>query len=242
MASAATVGSTGLTGSLVLETLLSHPAFSSVSTISRKAPSTSASSSKLHPVVPSSTDDWPSALESIQPTPDIFFSTLGTTRGSAGSVAGQRKIDYDLNLAMAKAAKDAGIKTYVLMSSASASATSRFEYMRMKGELEDAVTALGFEHTVILRPGLIVGKRNESRPPEAIMRGVANCLGALNTTWLKDGWAQDANVIAQAAVAAGLSCKEGRIPEGKEKVWVLKQADIVRLGRTEWDVKTPAAE
>ena len=90
--------------------------------------------------------------------------------------------------------------------------------------------ALGFAHTVILRPGLIVGTRSESRPAEAVFRGIARVLGKVSNV-LKDGWAQDAEVIARAAVRAGLDCVEGRREEG---VWVLEQGDIIRLGRTEW--------
>lgn len=41
----------------------------------------------------------------------------------------------------------------------------------------------------------------------------------------------DDHVIAKAAVNAGLQCLNG---EFKEAVWELGQADIVRLGRTEW--------
>lgn len=40
-----------------------------------------------------------------------FVSCLGTTFAQAGSVEAQRKIDLDLNLSLAKAAKEAGIDT-----------------------------------------------------------------------------------------------------------------------------------
>jgi len=43
-------------------------------------------------------------------------------------------------------------------------------YSKMKGELEDSVNALGFDHTIIVRPGLIVGGREESRPAEFVIR------------------------------------------------------------------------
>jgi uncharacterized protein YbjT (DUF2867 family) len=102
-------------------------------------------------------------------------------------------------------------------------------YMKMKGELEDAVKSLEFERTVIVRPGLIVGVREDSRPPEAGLRKLANLMGAVSGGVLKDFWAQDAEVIARAAVNAALQA-EGR----EEKVWVVEQGDVVRLGRTEW--------
>lgn len=162
--------------------------------------------------------------------PTLFISALGTTRAQAGSFAAQREIDYDLNLALARKAKEAGTKTYVLVSSGGANSGSMMGgYMKMKGELEDAVRDLEFERTVILRPGLIVGTRQDSRPPEAALRKLANFAGSLSGGMLKDFWAQDAEVIARAAVSAGLQA-----PERGEKVWVVNQADVVRLGRTEW--------
>jgi uncharacterized protein YbjT (DUF2867 family) len=163
----------------------------------------------------------------------IFLSGLGTTRGQAGGAANQRKIDLDLNLALAKAAKEAGVQTYVLISSGGANASSKMAYSQMKGELEDSVKALGFKHTVILRPGLIVGDRQDSRPPEFVIRKLAGFAGHFLGNKAKDFWAQDADVIAKAAVNAGLHCLEGKREEG---LWMLGQADIIRLGRTEWTV------
>jgi uncharacterized protein YbjT (DUF2867 family) len=102
-------------------------------------------------------------------------------------------------------------------------------YLKMKGELEDAVTALDFERTVIVRPGLIVGTREDSRPPEAALRKLANFMGAISGGALKDFWAQDALVIARAAVSAALQAEERN-----ERVWIVGQSDVLRLGRTEW--------
>lgn len=97
----------------------------------------------------------------------------------------------------------------------------------MKGELEDSVKDLGFETTVILRPGLLVGTRSDTRLAEGAFRGLANLMGHVG---LKDFWAQDADVVAKAAIAAGLQALEG----GKPKVWEIGQAEIIKLGRTEW--------
>lgn len=103
----------------------------------------------------------------------------------------------------------------------------------MKGELEDAVKALGFEKTIILQPGMIVGDRVEYDKrgiPEHILMGVARFVGSWTGNKATDFWAQDANVIARAAVNAGLKAANGEGPS----VWTMSQADIVRLGRTEW--------
>jgi hypothetical protein len=52
----------------------------------------------------------------------------------------------------------------------------------------------------------------------------------ISSHYLKDGWAQDADVIAKASVSAGLKAVNGEV---LSKVWVLQGADIVRLGRTD---------
>ncbi|KAF2472517.1 NAD dependent epimerase/dehydratase family protein-like protein [Lindgomyces ingoldianus] len=225
MATAALVGSTGLVGSNILSQLLAHPSFSSVYAYTRRELSNPTASTKLTPLSSTDSSTWPSLFPTA-PTPTIFFSGLGTTRGQAGGLENQRKIDLDLNYDLAKAAKEAGCDTYVLISSASASSQSMLAYSKMKGELEDKVKDLGFKHTVFLRPGLIVGTRQDSRAPEAVMRGLATGLGKLSPM-LKNSWAQDADVIARAAVNAGLQCVDGKKEEG---VWVLGQKEIIRLG------------
>ncbi|KAL9094945.1 MAG: hypothetical protein Q9165_002895 [Trypethelium subeluteriae] len=229
----ALVGSTGFVGSHILTTLLSQPSISAIHAYSRKPLDVSDPSSKLHPIPEPDSSKWPS----LYPTnTTLFFSALGTTRLAAGGLANQRKIDVDLNLSLARAAAaSSSTSTYVLISSSGANASSMVAYSRMKGETDDAVSEMeGFAHVVILRPGLIAGNRKESRPAEMMARKVAAGLGRIHTGWLKDGWAQDAEVIARAAVRVGEMCVRGEKPEGVGKVWVLGGADIVRLGRTEW--------
>lgn len=97
-----------------------------------------------------------------------------------------------------------------------------FGYPKMKGQLEDAVKALDFDHVVVLRPGLIVGERAsyDSRAAEYVLRKTAEFAGGVSNK-AKDFWAQDAEVIAKAAVRAGLDCVEGK---EKEKFRILGQA------------------
>lgn len=166
------------------------------------------------------------------PVPDIFFSSFATTKGAAGGFENQYKIEHGLNVELARTARDAGSKVYVLISSSGANKASSIPYSRMKGDIEEDVKALGFERTVILRPGLIGGQREESRPLEAVVRFVAAGAGKLHSG-LKDSWAQDADVIGEAAVNAGLKALAGDVPNGSEKVWVLSGSDIIQHGRKE---------
>jgi len=79
---------------------------------------------------------------------------------------------------------------------------------------------------------VLLGPREESRPAEAVVRGIAKGLGAISGGRLTDFWAQDVDTIAKATVSAAVRCLDGKAPEGK--VWYLDHADIERLGKTEW--------
>ena len=217
-----------LQGSHVLSTLLALPSQPNIHAVARKNLQTSFVN--LNPILEADTSKWPSLIKDLAPRPDVFLSALGTTKGQAGSFEAQRKIDYELNLSLAQAAKESGIRVYVIVSSDAVSKNSLFPYGRMKAELEDAVKSLNFPYTIILKPGLLVGTRSDSRPAEAAIRGIAKGLGSISKA-LTDFWAQDADVVGKAAVAASIQCIEGKRDEG---TWVLSQRDITRLGRTEW--------
>ncbi|KAL9604668.1 MAG: hypothetical protein Q9219_000388 [cf. Caloplaca sp. 3 TL-2023] len=224
MASAALVGSTGLVGSHILRSLQSKKL--TIHAIARKEiPSLPLN---VNLILQSDSSQWPSILKSLDQTPDILLSALGTTRAQAGSFAAQRTIDYDLNLALAKTAKESGVSTYVLISSAGVSSKSVFPYSKLKGELEDAIKELDFPYTVIVKPKLLLGDRQDSRGLEAAAQGIAKALGIINESWLRDTWAIDADLVGRAAVAAALECTEGKREKG---IWVLQQSDIFRLGK-----------
>lgn len=206
--------------------MLAHSSFSSVYAYARRELPNPTATTKLNPLTSADTSTW-SGIFPRESKAKIFFSGLGTTKAQAGSLEAQRKIDFDLNLELAKAAKEAGVDTYVLISSGSANSQSSFAYVQMKGQLEDDVKALGFKHTVLVRPGLILGGRVDSRPAEFAVQSVAKLFRSV-TPKLTDFWAQDAATIARAAINAGVQCVEGKKEEG---VWVLGQAEINALGK-----------
>ncbi|KAK2811190.1 hypothetical protein FQN50_002287 [Emmonsiellopsis sp. PD_5] len=247
MASVALVGGTGLVGSHILTHLLPHQEISHIEFLARRPPPPSITSSNppklsiyTSPSDPSTT--WSTHLRtSTNPPAQILFSALATTRANAGGLAAQRALEHDANIALAHAAKDAGAKVYVLISSFGANPDSRIPYVKLKGDIEESVKAIGFERTVIVRPHLIAGQREERRVMEGVVRGLAAVAGWVSKPWLKDWWAQDAEEIAKAAVRAGVReweelGKGGGDGEGEggRKVVVLEGRDIVRLGRTEW--------
>ncbi|KAJ5676176.1 NADH(P)-binding domain-containing protein [Penicillium macrosclerotiorum] len=227
MTTAAVFGSTGAVGSQILATLLASDAFSSVKTVSRRLPKTQ--SPKLQAIEEGDTAKWGSTISALSPKPSVVFNAVGTTRAAAGGIQNQWKIDHDLCIENAKAAKEAGVKTYVYISSAGTRGflSGYVPYSKMKVGVEDAIKELGFEQAIILRPGMILGRETAKAPVFEYIIGNLNKLGQGAQDWI----GQDQTIIGRAAVAAVQRAEEGKAPS---KYWVLEQADIVRLGREEW--------
>ena len=111
--------------------------------------------------------DWPHHAADF--CPDILISTLGTTIAQAGSKAAFAAIDKHLVLAVAEAARGSGARQCIAVSSVGAAARSGTFYLRTKGELEDALAAMGFDRLDTLRPGLLLGDRGgPERPAERV--------------------------------------------------------------------------
>lgn len=228
MTTAAVFGCTGAVGSKILDTVLALDAFTFIKTISRRAPKNE--SRKLEAIVETDTTKWSPLISTFKPLPTVVFNAIGTTKAAAGGIDNQWKIDHDLCIENAKAAKAAGVKTYVFISSAGTRSfvASYVPYSKMKVGVEDAIKELDFEQAIILRPGAILGDREKPKAPlfESLM-------GNLNkvSQGLQDKMGQDQVHIGRAAVAAARAAEEGKAPS---KYWTVEGAEILKLGRDEW--------
>jgi uncharacterized protein YbjT (DUF2867 family) len=101
---------------------------------------------------------------------DWVFCALGTTIRAAGSQEAFRRVDYEYPLAIAKLALLAGASHFLLVSALGANSRSLFFYNRVKGELEDAVRAVGYRSLTIARPSLLLGDRQERRFGEEVAK------------------------------------------------------------------------
>jgi len=227
MTTAAVFGCTGAVGSQILATLLATDAFSSVKTVSRRLPN--AQSPKLQALEEGDISKWGGMISSLSPKPSVVFNAVGTTRATAGGIQNQWKIDHDLFIENAKAAKAAGVKTYVFISSAGTRSflSGYVPYSKMKVGVEDAIKELTFEHAIILRPGMILGRE---KPKAPFMENIFKNLNKLGQG-VQDKLGQDQTIIGRAAVAAARIVEEGKAPS---KYWVVEQADILKFGRDEW--------
>ena len=110
---------------------------------------------------------------------DVLVSALGTTIKKAGSKDELMKIDHDLPLEISRIAQEEGCRTMILISSMGANSKSNIYYSRVKGLLEESLEEIGFEEFHILRPSLLLGKRNETRPTEYISKLIMDHLSFL---------------------------------------------------------------
>jgi uncharacterized protein YbjT (DUF2867 family) len=101
---------------------------------------------------------------------DQVICTLGTTIKQAGSQQRFREVDFGYPYTIAQLALERGAQHYLLVTAIGADARSRIFYNRVKGELEDALCALPYPSITILRPSLLLGERQESRPGESIAK------------------------------------------------------------------------
>lgn len=135
------------------------------------------------------------------PTIDAYVCCLGTTIKKAGSREAFLAVDRDLVLRLAAIARELGARQAIMVSSVGASAQSGNFYLRVKGEAERALSEMGFPRVDLLRPGLLLGEREESRPGEAIARALTPFANPLLRGRLRSYRAIAASDVAAAAVA-----------------------------------------
>lgn len=159
-------GATGLVGSEILKLLLADDDVEELKVIVRRQLDFRVASPKIRALVLdfNALDSVPSWFQV-----DQVFSALGTTIRTAGSKEGFRRVDFDHPQTIARMARDAGARHFLLVSSAGADARSHLFYSRVKGEIEDAVRAMGYPSLTIARPSFLVGPRKEPRLGETIM-------------------------------------------------------------------------
>jgi uncharacterized protein YbjT (DUF2867 family) len=193
-------GATGLVGSALLVRLLASPDHARIFALTRRA--LEIADPRLQPVA-ARFDDLDSVLNGVQgPALDVFCC-LGTTIAKAGSQAAFRLIDHDAVVALARWARAARARRFVLVSAIGANAASRVFYNRVKGEAEAAVRNEGPASVVILRPGLLDGERAEFRPGERLALAVTRPLRAILPATLRPVAAEDvAAAMLEAARAA----------------------------------------
>jgi uncharacterized protein YbjT (DUF2867 family) len=200
---ASLVGATGLIGGELLQLLLNDPYYDSVRVLVRR------SFTMDHPKLERKLVDFNDAdslLVALDGS-DVIFVSIGTTqRKVKGDKTAYRKVDFDIPVHIAQYCKTVGCKNFVLVSSVGADSKSKNFYLRLKGEVEDKIKELGIDTVHIMRPSMLLGKRNEVRTGEKTAQGVMKAFSFLLPSKLKPIEARD---VARAMLEASKKNEKG---------------------------------
>ena len=130
------IGVTGLIGNYLLEELLKDDYYHTVKVLIRRPVDLA------HPKLEKKLVDFndsDSLLVALSNS-DVVFCTVGTTQKKVkGDKAAYRKVDYDIPVNAARFCKMTGCEKFVLVSSVGANSKSNNFYLKLKGDVEDAV-------------------------------------------------------------------------------------------------------
>ena len=204
-------GGTGLTGGCILDLLNNDSDFKSIIVVSRKT--FTHSSNKISNKVIDFSD--PVEIERCIKKDSIVFSCIGTTQAQVkGDKKKYREIDFDITLNIANACKKLSAKKFLFISSGGANSSSSNFYLKLKGEIEDAVIKTKNNSLFILKPSLLLGKRNNSR----FMENIGQIIMPLFSILLPDSIkAVKANTVAKCMLELSKSERSGlNMIENKE--------------------------
>lgn len=156
-------GATGLVGGALLRRLAGDARYAEVRVLGRRAPAALPAKARFV-----ATDFSDLATHAAALAADDVFCCLGTTIRAAGSQAAFERVDYHMVVDLARAARQAGARRFLVVSAVGASERAAAFYSRVKGRMERAVRQLPFEAVHIVRPSLLLGERAERRPAEKL--------------------------------------------------------------------------
>ncbi len=211
-------GATGLVGRALLELLGQAPQYAQVHALLRRpAPWPPDPRLTLHQV----------DFDHLPPLPavDDVFIALGTTIKAAGSEAAFRRVDFDAVVNTARAARAAGAVRLMVVSALGADAASRVFYNRVKGEMQQAVVALGYPTVVIAQPSLLLGDRSGLGQPARLGEALAQRVLAPVLPLLPAGVRPiRAEAVARALLKTALHAGPG--------ITLLSSREMQAIGRT----------
>lgn len=218
MATALIAGASGLVGGHLLRELLAAEEYDRVVSVGRRRVAVE------HPKLTQVPADF-TALDRVASdlAADDAFCCLGTTRRQAGSREAFRAVDRAAVLAFAWAAQQAGARRFFAVSALGADSGSRIFYNRVKGETEEALMVLHFKTLVLLRPALLLGRREHPRFGERLLAALLWAIEPFLVGRLEKYRPIEAEVVARAM----LRCSFGT---GARGVLVFESHEIADLG------------
>jgi uncharacterized protein YbjT (DUF2867 family) len=225
------IGATGLVGGHCLRFLLEDDYYGKVVVLSRRKLLLEHKKLEQHVI----------DFDALAQNPDLvktddIYCCLGTTRKKTPSEEVYYKVDFTYPFEIARLGLANGAEHYAIVSAIGASSRSRIFYNRTKGEVEKAVTELGFKGVYIFRPSLLTGERQEERKWEEVGGNIAKKLSFLMAGPMKRFRPIEAKAVAFAMVEASRQGRPGvHIVESEE---IREIIENLRLTNDDFRLKT----
>lgn len=179
MKTALLLGATGLVGKELMQLLLHDTRYEKVVCLTRKPFAGTFIQNHDEKFVSVVVD-----FENLNEYADYFecdhvYVCLGTTIRQAGSQEAFRRVDFDYVLKSAQLAKQHNCQSFVWISSVGSSAKSNNFYLKVKGELEEAIADIQEFKAKPVQPSLLLGDRAEFRFGEWLGIGLSKVLSPL---------------------------------------------------------------
>lgn len=189
------LGATGLVGEKLINLLTKDDYYESIILLNRRQVG------YQNPKIKEKVVDFED-IESLikQVNVNDIFCCIGTTIKKAGSKEAFEKVDFDIPVAMGKIAERSGVKNFIVISSLGADEKSNNFYSSVKGRMENKMMQYKLQHLTILRPSLLLGKRDEKRTGEGIAQIIFSLFGILMIGPLKKYKAISAQKVAAAMI------------------------------------------
>ncbi|MEH6789074.1 NAD(P)H-binding protein [Parasphingorhabdus sp.] len=211
------VGATGLIGGLLTRKLLEQGRDSQLHLLVRRPYREDVGKAKIHVQLQ---ENWPVTIAGIRP--DIVISCLGSTMKKAGSKEEFAAVDRDLVGAVATAARAAGTRHCIAISSTMADSSASSFYLKTKGEAEDLLRAQKFERLDIIRPGLLRGERtNDNRLGESLAIAASPLLDLLLHGKLRRYRSILASDVAAAITVLMAQSAPGTFVHENDAIWAM---------------------
>ena len=209
------VGATGLIGGLLTHKLVEQGRDKGLHLLLRRPYREDVGKAKIHVQLQ---ENWPATINKIKP--DIVISCLGSTMKKSGTKEDFAAVDRDLVGAVAAAAKAAGAKQCISISSTMADSSASSFYLKTKGEAEDLLRAQSFDRLDIIRPGLLRGERtNENRLAESLAIAASPVMDLLLHGKFRRYRSILASDVADAIVALMAEKEPGEFIHHNDSVW-----------------------
>ena len=220
---AVVIGATGLIGNSLVKQLLNDSSFSKITILVRAWNDYSHPKLEVIAVNFNNLDE----LRRQLPMGKTIFCCIGTTQKKVkGDKEAYRKIDFDIPVNIAQLGIEKGYDQFLLVSAVGANNQSSNFYLRLKGQVEDAIRQLPFKAIHIFRPSVLIGNRKEKRIGETIGIVLVNTFSFLLTGKRSIYKAIQADEVARAMLVSATLNKKGIVINHHDEMMMMTNPNL----------------